>query len=350
MNAAIKTLLARQAIYDKQGLVYAYELLYRNSDDTDSKNDELSTESGDVTTSSVIMQLFSNLDIEHIVGDKKAFINFTHSNIIHQIPHLLPHNKIVIEVLETVTVDQELIASLTKLNQQGYAIALDDFVYREELIPLIQLAHFIKIDVLHLNDIQVREQLIHLKGLFNGFLLAEKIETKGQFQQCQALGFNYFQGFFFDKPEQVQGWTISEDKKQLIVLLAELNNEQVTFEQVEHIIVQIPNLSERILRLTNSVSLYNGKRMNSLMDALRQLGLLPVRNWIILLLLSGLHDVAPDLLTRTLIRAKMCESIAKATGYANIHLAYLVGILSTMDGILNQPMSCLLAQIKLNAV
>ena len=83
------------------------------------------------------------------------------------------------------------------------------------------------------------------------------------------------------------------------------------------------------------------------MDAIKQLGLLQIRNWVSLLLLSSLDDIQPDLLERTLIRAKMCESLARATGIANPHQAYTVGILSTLDGILNEPMASLLGKIQL---
>ena len=78
------------------------------------------------------------------------------------------------------------------------------------------------------------------------------------------------------------------------------------------------------------------------------LGLVQVRNWIILLSLTTLDDISSDLLERTLIRAKMGELVAKAIGYENPHHAYTVGILSTIDAILHEPMSSLLAKIHLN--
>nr|WP_080445681.1 HDOD domain-containing protein [Legionella pneumophila] len=135
---------------------------------------------------------------------------------------------------------------------------------------------------------------------------------------------------------------------QLLRLLTEINNEEVPIQRIEEIILQIPKLSYRILRLANSASLYMSKKIESLMDAISQLGLMQIRNWLNLLLLASLDDVAPDLLERTLIRAKMCESLAKSMDYPNSHQAYTVGILSTLDGILNEPMPSLLAKIRLS--
>lgn len=342
-----KTLLARQGIYDKEGSIQAYELLYRNGDVLTANVDNLNSFSGDTATSSVITQLFANLDMNAIIGDKPAYINFTHNHLVQQIPRLLPNNRIVIEVLETVVIDQQLIKSLTELSEQGYKIALDDFIYRAEATPLIEIADIIKIDVLNFNKDQIHQQLKPLKH-FKGQLLAEKIEDKLQFTNCVDLGFDYFQGFFLNKPDPHKGRVLTENKANLLRLLADLNNEHVTVERIEQIILHIPKLSYRILRLANSASVYKGRKIDSLLDAINQLGLVQIRNWLSLLMLSSLDDLAPDLMERTLIRAKMCETIAKKTGYANPHQAYTVGILSTLDGILNEPMSSLLKKIHLS--
>jgi EAL and modified HD-GYP domain-containing signal transduction protein len=343
-----RTLLARQGIYNKNGSVWAYELLYRNGDSTEANINNLIASSGDAATSSVISQLFTNLDMDTIIGNKRAFINFTYNHLIHQVPNLLPKNRIVIEVLETIAIDQLVIDNLIDLKQQGYKIALDDFLFREELIPLIEIADIIKIDVLAQNMQQIEEQLIPLRQRFNGHLLAEKIEDKIQFNNCIELGFDYFQGFFLNKPDPLKGQVITESKSNLLRLIAELNNDEVPIDRIEKIILQIPTLSYRILRLTNSGSFYVGRKIESLFDAINQLGLVQIRNWLSLLLLAGFDDVVPDLLERTLIRAKMCEHLAKISGFSNPHLAYTVGILSTLDAILNEPMASLLSKIQLS--
>lgn len=343
----MKTLLARQGIYDKHGSVHAYELLYRNGDTPTANVDHLDDLSGEAATSSVITQLFANLDMDSILGNKPAFINFTYNHLIQQIPKLLPKNLIVVEVLETVVIDQPLISSLIALKKEGYKIALDDFIFREEASPLVEIADIIKIDVLHLNQEQIQQQLAPLEG-FKGKLLAEKIEDKDQFLCCIALGFNYFQGFFLNKPDLQKGHAITESKIHLLRLLAELNDENVSLKRIEEIILQAPKFSYRILRLANSAFFSKGRKIESLMDAIVHLGLIQICNWLNLLMLSSLDDLVPDLMERTLIRAKMCESVAKILGSTNPHQAYLVGMFSTIDAMLNESMPSLLAKIQLS--
>ncbi len=342
----IKTLLARQGIYNINSEVHAYELLYRNDESQTAQINNLNGHEGDRATSSVITQLFANLDINSILGNKPAFINFTHNQLIQKIPYMLPKSRIVIEVLETVTANKKLISSLKDLKDQGYTIALDDYIYKTKNADLIKYADIIKIDVLNQSKQDIEKQLIPLKH-FTGILLAEKIESREQFSWCKELGFEYFQGFFLNKPDNIKGKAITENKMNMLQLLGKLNDDNVSMADAEDMILQIPKLSYRVLQLANSASAYKNRSTDSLQDAIKQLGLLQIRNWLNLMLLVSMDNVATDLLSQTLIRAKMCESVAQAIHYPNPAQAYTVGMLSTMEGILNEKMPALLAKIKL---
>ncbi|MCW8399996.1 HDOD domain-containing protein [Legionella sp. PATHC038] len=343
----MNTLLARQSIYDRDRLVKAYELLYRDGHSTVAHVDNLDLKAGDGATSSVITQLFTNLNMEDVIGNKLAFINFTYNHLVNQVPKLLPKNQIIIEVIENIQIDDQLIRSLIDLSKAGYKIALDDFIYTEQIVPLIQVADIIKIEVLHQNKHQIQKQLSLLQN-FKGRLLAEKIENRNQFNDCMELGFDYFQGFFLSKPDPLRGQAITENRAHLIRLFGELNDPAVAIEHIENLILQIPKLSYRILRLVNSVALYHGKKIESILDAIKLLGIVCIRNWMGLLMLSSINDVELDLLERTLIRAKMCENLANIQCKSDSHLAYTVGILSTLDAILHEPMESLLAKIQLS--
>lgn len=343
----METLLARQGIYDKSNTIFAYELLYRNKNDDQYANVDNSNERAGVrATSSVISQLFTNLDIDTVIGNKLAFINFNYSDIVEQTPRLLPKDRIVIEVLENITIDQTLIGSLVDLHNDGYKIALDDFIYRDELNPLIEIADIIKLDVLNLTEQEIIERIAPLQG-YKGKLLAEKIDTKKLLNSCRELGFEYFQGFFLNKPDNVQVQAITENRSQILRVIAELNREDISVEHLEKLILHVPKLSYRILRISNSVHYYSGKANTSLTDAIYRLGLRRIRNWTNVLLLASSADEFPDLLERTLLRAKMCELLARNIEYPNPYEAYTVGIFSMLDIMLNEPMPILLSQIQL---
>lgn len=334
----LTTLLARQGIYNKNGSVYAYELLYRDLPDALSSEEK---------TSHIITQLFSNMDIDNIIGNKKAFINFSYRHLVEKIPHVIPVDRVVIQVKGSVDIDKPLINGLLGLGELGYKIALTDFIFNEKTALLIELADFIKLNVLYQNKQQIARQLESLKK-FKGQFIAEKIEDNEQFKDCVDLGFTYFQGFFLNKPDSVKGQVITENKNNLLRLMAELHNEDISMNRVEELVLQVPKLSYRVLRLANSVSLFRGQKIDSLEEALRKLGLNQINNWLYLFLLSSQDDLVPDLLERTLIRAKMCESLAQSSGYSFPHQAYTVGVFSTLDLFLYETMESLLAKISLS--
>lgn len=342
----LQVLLARQGIYNKSGAIYAYELLYRNNEQQ-SNIDNADETAGVKATSSVITQLFTNFDIDSVIGNKLAFINFTYTDIIQQIPRLLPKNRIVIEVLETVTADKQLISNLLAFRKEGYQIALDDFVYKDELIPLIEIADIIKLDVLHQTKETITEQMNRLKG-YQGKLLAEKISDKKQFTSCVNLGFDYFQGFFLNKPDALKGQVITDNTSLILKALTELNDEEISGKELERSILHIPKLSYLILRVANSAYYYSGTQSLSLTEAILRIGLLKVRNWANLILLASNPETSLDLIERTLIRAHMCESIAKNINYVNPNDAYTVGMFSTLDGMLNEPLPSLLSKVTLS--
>lgn len=336
----LSTLLTRQGVYNRDGSVYAYELLYYKP----SVENKFSVEQN---ASSVVTQLFTNLDLDDIIGNKKAFIHFTYHHLIQEIPDLLPKERVIIEIPVSIDVDKPLINKLLFLREQGYKIALHDFIFNEKNSLLIELVDIIKLNVLYQNKQQIEQQLKPLKH-FKGQFLARKIENNKQFMDCIDLGFTYFQGFFLNRPNPLKAQQITENKNTLLQLLAELNKENITLERIEEFILQIPKLSYRMLRLANSVYMYRGNRIDSLMDALKVLGLNQIQNWVCLFLLSSQDDMIPDLLERSLIRAKMCACLAKISRYPDPHQAYMVGTFSILDRFLHEPMDLLLSKIQLN--
>ena len=191
--------VGRQPIFDRRLDVVAYELLFRSSianwaDFSD----------GEVATAQVIHNVFTAIGLDSLVGSKLAFINLTRDFILHDYMVLCPTDRVVLEVLEDIVVDAELIAAVQALSRQGYAIALDDFVFHEHLRPLVEIADIIKVDVLALDRPTLRQNVASL-ARYDVKLLAEKVETSEDLARCQALGFDYFQGYYFGEPDVITG-------------------------------------------------------------------------------------------------------------------------------------------------
>lgn len=328
-------LLARQPILDRDRAVVAYELLFRNADWAPELRPQGSA--GDIATSQVLLNAFEELDIAAVTGSQPAYVNFTRQLILNPPP--FDHERIVIEVLEDVEVDALLIAKLGALRAQGFTIALDDFIYRADLEPLVALADVVKIDIRAHDDAGLVEQVgfVRRKGLR---LLAEKVETHDEFERCMALGFDYFQGYFFARPEQISGRRTPAARLNVLRLVAALQQPDATFEQVRDIIAADPPLSFKLLKLVNSAALRGGGEITSLQAAVAMLGLDRVRSWASLLALSKLSDKSPALCQTTLVRAHLCEAVGRTVlQAASAEDYFIAGLLSTLDAYFDRTMA-----------
>jgi EAL and modified HD-GYP domain-containing signal transduction protein len=337
-------IVARQAIFDIDLNVYAYELLFRSHNkQTDSG---VIDSFGDEATSRVINHTFMELGIERVIGNHLAFVNLTRSFILTDDPLPFAQDRVVLEILEDIVADDELIVATQKLVDQGYIIALDDFIFNESLRPLVELAQIIKIDLLAFSEQALKEQVALLKKE-NVKLLAEKVETQEQFQLCKKLGFDYFQGYFFSRPTIIEGQAIPDSQLNLLSIITKLQNPDVEIDDVEQLISQDVGLTYKLLRLLNSAAIGLPREIESIKQALIVLGLKAIRTWTTLIALNNIKCAPPELMANTLIRAKMCEQLASHYN-CSAEAGFLVGLFSTIDAMLSHPMDELLKALPLN--
>jgi len=335
--------VGRQPIYGRRLELYAYELLYRGGD-----VDYADFTEGDRATSEVLLSTFSEFGLERIVGGHLAFINLTRGFIVGEYPLPVPRTRVVLEVLEEVEPDEEVIEGLQRLRRRGFKIALDDFVYRPECEPMLAQADIVKVDILGLppEEIQKRFDQLSPRGLK---LLAEKIETREQFTQCREMGFDYFQGYFLAKPNVVAGSTVPANGYNLLRLMAEFHDPQVDPARIVAIISQDVGLSYRLLRHASESTQGAPRRVSSIEEAVQHLGLATVRSLASLFLLASAEEPPHELLVTAMLRARMCELLARAQGMVDGTVHFAAGLLSTLDAVLGLPMEHALRKLPLSA-
>ncbi|MEW6647515.1 MAG: HDOD domain-containing protein [Pseudomonadota bacterium] len=333
--------VGRQPICNRKLEVIGYELLYRGNSTNQAHVDD-----GDLATGEVILNTFLELGLENIAGRYPAFINVGRSFLVGDRPLPFSHKRVVLEVLEDVEPDAALLESLRRLARQGYIIALDDFVYRPELEPLLQLAHIVKCDVLGVDPAALAQRVQHLKQ-YKARLLAEKVETHEDYEYCKQLGFDYFQGYFFSKPKVVHGRARPANRLVLLNLMAELQHPDTDIDKLETLVAQDASLTYRLLRYANSPCVAIRRKVESLRRALVLIGTNTIKNWITLILFTRLDDKPRELVVTALVRARMCELLGAARRHDGLDRFFTVGLLSAMDAMMDQPMEEVLDELPL---
>jgi EAL and modified HD-GYP domain-containing signal transduction protein len=345
VTVGAQVFVARQPIFDRSRRVFAYELLFRESEHVGSAGTQ-----SDQASARVITDAALTIGLEALTRGRPAFINMSRRLLLDGLAESLPPGQVVLELLENIEGDDEVIAACHELRRAGYAIALDDFVLNAGTERLVPLADYIKIDVLHPFAAETRRAITECPPANRPALLAEKIETARAFGTAFDEGYSYFQGFFFGRPETSTGHNIAPDRLSHVRLLQALQDPDLTVHRLEALIRHDVALCYRVLRTINSAAYAQTRQIESITHALVLMGVETVRRWASLWALAGITgDSHPELIVMSTVRARCCELLAmKQVGPAAGPEGFLLGMCSLLDVILKRPMAEVLRLLPLS--
>ncbi|MDN3608774.1 EAL and HDOD domain-containing protein [Vibrio ostreicida] len=341
------TYVARQPIFNAKRQTLGYELLFRDGE----RNAYPAHVDSNRATYRLIVENFLSLGINPSISQSRSFINFPYKSLVHRLPMALPKEKIVVEVLETCPPSDDLYEAIKELSLAGYIIALDDFVYSqawERFLPFVQI---IKLDIMAMGlDAACRfVQSHHARGTKRKFL-AERVETEAEFLATRAAGFAFFQGYFFSQPIITRQQYISPEQVIAMELLREVCKKDVDFEKVEAIVAKDIALSYKLLRFVNTMSERLEVTISSFRQALVYLGEDKLRIFVSLAVASFISAKKPkELYNLSLQRAQFCQLMANENPFDQFReQAFLIGLFSTLDALLDLSLEDLLEQLPLN--
>jgi c-di-GMP-related signal transduction protein len=340
----MEVFLARQAIFDRSNNVIAYELLFRNG-----YENVYNGVNGNKATLNVIANSFCELNFKRVTDNKRAFINFTEELINDEIATILPFKDVVIEILEDVEPTKEIIIACKKLKEQGFTLALDDFVFDKKYNKLIELIDIIKVDFIITKGYD-RKKIFDLLKINNKIkFLAEKVESIEEYNEAMYFGYTYFQGYYFSKPIILSEQSIHNNQNIALKILQLVNNKDFNFSDLESLILKDVGLSYKLTKLIKS-SAYGAKnKVNSIKYAITFLGEKEIVKWLYVVILNDLKATQTnELIKVSLQRAKSCELICNSSVYKEkAFSAYITGLFSVMDAILNCSMESIIKEIYL---
>jgi EAL and modified HD-GYP domain-containing signal transduction protein len=337
--------VGRQPIFDRRLQVYGYELLFRLN--ASSEHADMTEGGRELSSARTFVNSFVEIGLENVVGSALAFVNVTRRFLLSDFIHVLPKDRVVLELLEDVPAEPDVLARLEELACDGYHLALDDYVHRPELAPLIERASIVKLDISQLDAAALKWHVEWLKSR-GRTLVAERVETREELDACRALGFDLFQGYFLARPANIARHRAPDgDRLTALHTLALLNSPKATIDEIESAISRDVTLSYRLLRAINSAAYGLSGHIESLRQAIVHLGRETIRSWVGLMLLSGLSNQPVELLTTGLVRARMCERVGELLHPEAAHSYFTAGLFSILDAVLDMPMPELIGSLPL---
>lgn len=336
--------IARQPIYNQARDIIAYELLYRNS-----SNNSAMVLDGDAATTSVLMGTTLLTSFDTLVGNKLAFVNFTKNLLQSGVPKMFSKEHLVVEILEDIVPDDDFINALLELKEAGYTIALDDFTLSYQYPEVIALSDIIKVDFMLTTPEDQAAIIKKYRGTGIKFL-AEKVETAEEFAHAKNLGYDYFQGYYFAKPSVFQFQDIGSLHTSYINMLEVLSSPNPNYARLSSIVEKDVSLTFKLFKCANS-PIYGGvQKINTIRGALVRIGFANLKQWISLFLVKKISlGQSEDLVSISLQRAKMMELVADSCGIGGKESeAFVVGLFSLLDVLMNQPFESIMAELPLS--
>lgn len=337
--------VARQPVFTPANEIWGYELLFRHSDLA--VNAEIKDQV--IATAKVIADGFS-IATTGIDYNKKILINFPPRLLLQQSALSLPKDICIIEILETVQPEPEIIDSCLKIKQDGYILALDDFIGAPGFEPFLELADIVKVDVIDLTPPEIIKIAQHLSR-YPCKMLAEKIEDRQTYQLTKSLGFSYFQGYFFSKPEMMQGRKISTENLSKMQLLQELADDNFEMKKLAGIITNDISLSYRLLKHINSSYYTLPQKIHSIPQAIVLLGSKFLRQWLTIVILSDIdhQQRAQELISTAVCRGRFLELLTQNLPAitSKKETMFLLGLFSILDALLGQSMKTIMTDMPL---
>lgn len=335
--------IARQPILDRNDLVAGYEILFRSGPEN-----RFAGGDADMASSQGLERALMTFGFDELTNGRPAFINLSRQVLLTELYTLLPADRSVIELLETVEPDHEVIAAVERLKKSGYRLALDDFVYTPAADPLLALADIVKIDFRN-PEARTPEAIARARR-HGARLLAEKVETRDERDTAAEQGFDWFQGYYFCRPEMMQNRSQAPSRLNYLRMLREVGQHEIEFERVEAIIREEVAFSVRLLRYLNSAGFGWRHQVETIDHALRLLGVKQLRKWVSAVATVGLSSgKPPELVTTALLRARLAELLAGPVGLDNSDLdLFFAGLLSVMDAVMDQPLEQLVGSLSLS--
>ena len=328
--------LARQPVFDDAFEVVGYSVLVNGA----------GLEGADSEERMEVLSSFVSHYADRVAGSFPAFLRLDSAQLQLGLGQVLPRQRTVIEVVDSARVRQDSVVQIKQLAAQGFVIALADFALTRQVLPLLAVARYVKIDITRFTNQQLVQQIKALAA-FPVKLVASNIHSHEQFELCRQLGFQFFQGTFLCRPRKVCSNTVQARRSTVTELLAKVNDPEVTASDLAAIIRTDGAMIVGLLRIVNSAFYGMNRKIRTAREAIALLGLQRIRAWVTLLSVASLEDKPEELLRSAMIRARMAELLALRTDQDKPDTFFMVGVLSMLDAVLDLPMSEIVSELPL---
>ncbi len=337
--------ISKQKIFNSKNRLFAYELVFKDS------SDELTSLSSSVKeTAKLIISSISSPELDKLLGkNTMAFVNVDEHTLVKGILDVLDNDRFILNISEDIDLTDKVVAKVIQYKKRGFKLSIEHFDSSMHMIKkfsrLFNFIDIIKMDI----TLSEPENLAKVMQKFKGGrikLLAENIESKEDLKKYVSMGFDYFQGYYLDKPEIIEIIGSKEPAKFVILQLIKIIKNDNSTEKLELFIKKQPDLSYKLVEFFNNTKKFNVK-IESLTQVITLMGRGKLLRWLLLYLYSesSKNPASKTILDLAIKRAQRMEKEASSQ---NKDKAYLAGMFSMLSSIFETDIKDLMNHIQMD--
>lgn len=342
-DASTRLFLGRQPIVNRHEAIFGYQLLFRNG----YSQNRAVFQDGQSASAELLHNSLMGFGLHQLVGEHKAFINFSQSFFEQQQPPFFRPTRVVCQLTKEIKPNTAIIQGIKRLKAEGYQMALDDVMFKKEFLPFIELADYVKIEVHQAPHTKLASLIDKLSKVTHAKFLAEKIEDPDTFRACHNAGFDYFLGFYFARPEILSTQKVPIGKQNIMALLAAIVHPNINLHSLQHIIERDVGLTHKLMIIAQEYRTATMPKFHNLKDVMMMFGLKRMQSWATMISMSLAENVMPEVFQMSFIRANCLRRMAIDNHWGDEESFFIVGLFSLLETIMQQPMETILKQLDL---
>ncbi|MCK9491764.1 MAG: HDOD domain-containing protein [Sulfurimonas sp.] len=327
--------IARQPILCSDESIFAFELLYRDSNKSSKIQDDREA------TVAVLSNVLNKFGVKNLLGDKKAFIKADKNFLMHEVVFYIPKEYFIFSLQASMNLTDALKERIIELSELGYTLAINDVLLTKEVLKsfnsLLEYITYIKV------DINSTEQNLELLKEIATQVIFTKVETHELYDKAKKHHAKLVQGFFFSKPKVLEQEKFDPQSLRAV----ELCNFMMSDASIDEIVLKFEQnhaISLQLLKYVNSGLFHFRHTISSIRQVLTLMGRTPLTQWLMLMMYSTKTNQSEQesetalmqlLKSRTDLMVETSKQL-KDTNVQNLtSKVYFLGVLSLLDALFN---------------
>ena len=342
--------IVRRAIKDAQSLVIGYEILYHGENQLYGSMDSGAKVNEFAAADTIYSFLTQNT--EKIRGSLN-FMTFTTTLLMKKVPRLFDRNELVIQIDDSVIVHPLAMHFVQMYGREGYRIAVNEFQFAPRYLSMIDQIDYIKLNFQTMSDVSLHN-VIEIANSMGKRVIATDLDTEELYEKALSMGVHALEGAYVAEKLASPAHSSSYLRSNFFRLMIAVTREDPDMEEIEQIISVDASLTYALLRVANSMHFATRNRTTTVRQAVMKLGIEQLKQWIYLLSVTDENNqVDPffeEFLKLSYTRANLCSNLVTHTRKVRISKgdAYLLGMFSTLEYLINAPMRDILSQLPIS--